>query len=390
MKLCDLKAKLDYLLKVHLAYDWDNVGLCIGSLDEDISSITLSLELCDEVIDDAIKNKSNMIIVHHPLIFTGIKNIVDNDHKQKMIIKLIKNNIALYVAHTNFDIIEGGLNDYVINLFSVEKVQPLTDDYDINTLGRLAVLKEPMSLKNMVCHIQEKLNSKNIRSMDVVVENATTNKKNNNTSIMYEEASLILEPFSMKLIVKLESFDIHVYAKDGYIYTAESPNLNWEKRINQKMVKEFLASVYNQNEVYDILKNNIDKIELEEIKGNYIITILDPYIIKDLIEKHLLIGTIDDTPKKILIDDEIFLKYIVDKKTLLPIAFIFSANISYEYGVENLTVGAKYFNINNVKRITLPNEVKNAKLAKKEKVLNNEYLNFLFSIVIKTFTSFLS
>lgn len=210
-------------------------------------------------------------------------------------------------------------------------------------------------------------NSKNIRSMDVVVENTTTNKKNNNTSIMYEEASLILEPFSMKLIVKLESFDIHVYAKDGYIYTAESSNFNWEKRINQKMIKEFQVSVYNQNEVYNIIKNNIDKIELEEIRGNYIITISDPYIIKELIEKHLLMGTIDNSPKNILIDDEIFLKFIVDRRTLLPIAFIFSANISYEYGVENLTVGAKYFNINNVKTITLPNEVKNAKLIKKRK-----------------------
>jgi hypothetical protein len=210
-------------------------------------------------------------------------------------------------------------------------------------------------------------NSKNIRSMDVVVENATTNKKNNNTSIMYEEASLILEPFSMKLIVKLESFDIHVYAKDGYIYTAESSNFNWEKRINQKMIKEFQVSVYNQNEVYNIIKNNIDKIKLEEIRGNYIITISDPYIIKELIEKHLLMGTIDNSPKNILIDDEIFLKFIVDKRTLLPIAFIFSANISYEYGIENLTVGAKYFNINNVKTITLPNEVKNAKLIKKRK-----------------------
>ncbi len=209
-------------------------------------------------------------------------------------------------------------------------------------------------------------NSKNIKSMDIIAEDTIVNKNNNDTLIIYKEASLILEPFSMKLIVKLESFDIHVYAKDGYIYTAESPNLNWEKRINQKMVKEFLASVYNQNEVYDILKNNIDKIELEEIRGNYIITILDPYIIKELIEKHLLMG-IDNNPKNILIDDEIFLKYIVDKKTLLPIAFIFSANISYEYGVENLTVGAKYFNINNVKTITLPNEVKNAKLAKKRK-----------------------
>ncbi|MHB9335995.1 DUF6612 family protein [Fusobacterium polymorphum] len=209
-------------------------------------------------------------------------------------------------------------------------------------------------------------NSKNIKSMDIITEDTIVNKNNNDTLIIYKEASLILKPFSMKLSVKMPSFDIYVYAKDGYIYTAESPNLNWEKRINQKMVKEFLASVYNQNEVYDILKNNIDKIELEEIRGNYIITILDPYIIKELIEKHLLMG-IDNNPKNILIDDEIFLKYIVDKKTLLPIAFIFSANISYEYGVENLMVGAKYFNINNVKTITLPNEVKNAKLAKKRK-----------------------
>ena len=209
-------------------------------------------------------------------------------------------------------------------------------------------------------------NSKNIKSMDIITEDTIFNKNNNDTLIIYKEASLILKPFSMKLSVKMPSFDIYVYAKDGYIYTAESPNLNWEKRINQKMVKEFLASLYNQNEVYDILKNNIDKIELEEIRGNYIITILDPYIIKELIEKHLLMG-IDNNPKNILIDDEIFLKYIVDKKTLLPIAFIFSANISYEYGVENLMVGAKYFNINNVKTITLPNEVKNAKLAKKRK-----------------------
>ena len=132
------------------------------------------------------------------------------------------------------------------------------------------------------------------------------------------------------------------------------------------LLLNFQLHIYNQNEVYNIIKNNIDKIELEEIRGNYIITILDPYIIKELIEKHLLMG-IDNNPKNILIDDEIFLKYIVDKKTLLPIAFIFSANISYEYGVENLTVGAKYFNINNVKTITLPNEVKNAKLAKKRK-----------------------
>ena len=213
-------------------------------------------------------------------------------------------------------------------------------------------------------------NSKNIKNMDVIVEDTTVNRNTNETLIVYNEASLIFKPFSMKLTIKMPSFDIYVYAKDGYICTAESFDFNWKKRINQKMVKEFQASVYNQNEVYNIIKNNIDKIELEEIRGNYILTISDPYIVKDLIDKHLLMGTTDNSLKKILVDDEIFLKFIVDKKSLLPIAFIFSANISYEYGVENLTVGAKYFNINNVKTITLPNEVKNAKLIKRKGTQN--------------------
>ncbi|WP_339056146.1 hypothetical protein KSU07_04955 [Fusobacterium animalis] len=88
-------------------------------------------------------------------------------------------------------------------------------------------------------------NSKNIKSIDVVVEDTIVNKNNNDTLIVYKEASLILKPFSMKLTIKMPSFDIYVYAKDGYICTAESFDFNWKKRINQKMVKEFQASVYN-------------------------------------------------------------------------------------------------------------------------------------------------
>ena len=147
MILFNLKEKLDELLNINLAYDWDNVGLLIGELDSNITSITTALELCDDVIDDAIKKKSNMILVHHPLIFSPIKKVVDIDDKQKMIIKLIKNNISLYVAHTNFDIIEGGLNDYILNLLDVCDIKPLTDDEDINTIGRIATLQTPMLLE---------------------------------------------------------------------------------------------------------------------------------------------------------------------------------------------------------------------------------------------------
>lgn len=83
MKLYELRTKLDQALRIDLAYDWDNVGLSIGNMDSEITSITVSLELCDEVIDDAIANNSNLIILHHPLIFSELKNIIDDDYKQK-------------------------------------------------------------------------------------------------------------------------------------------------------------------------------------------------------------------------------------------------------------------------------------------------------------------
>lgn len=163
MILFNLKEKLDELLNINLAYDWDNVGLLVGELDSNITSITTALELCDDVIDDAIKKKSNMILVHHPLIFSPIKKVVDIDDKQKMIIKLIKNNISLYVAHTNFDIIEGGLNDYILNLLDVCDIRPLTDDKDINTIGRIATLQTPMLLEDFALYIQEALDIKHPR-----------------------------------------------------------------------------------------------------------------------------------------------------------------------------------------------------------------------------------
>ena len=64
-----------------LAYNWDNVGLQIGSLNKDISNILLSLDLTLEVVDEAINNNSEMIIVHHPLIFSAIKSINTDTYK---------------------------------------------------------------------------------------------------------------------------------------------------------------------------------------------------------------------------------------------------------------------------------------------------------------------
>ena len=79
-----------------LAYNWDNVGLQIGTLNKDIGKILLSLDLTLEVVNEAINNGTELIIVHHPLIFSALKSINTDTYKGKVIEKLIKSDITLY------------------------------------------------------------------------------------------------------------------------------------------------------------------------------------------------------------------------------------------------------------------------------------------------------
>ena len=106
MQLEQLKVNLDELLKPNLAYDWDNVGLSIGDKTAYVNKVLITLEINEAVVDEAISKDVQLIISHHPLIFRPIKSITNFDDKGNILLKLIKNSIGVYVAHTNFDIID--------------------------------------------------------------------------------------------------------------------------------------------------------------------------------------------------------------------------------------------------------------------------------------------
>lgn len=156
MNLAFLSSELDKILQRDLAYSWDNAGLLVGERQSEITSVTLALELSEEVIEDALKNGSNMIITHHPLIFSSLKSVTDKDKKQSYIIRLIHNKIALYSAHTNFDRIKGGLNDYVIRLLDVDEVSDFAKEDDGYYIGKTAKLKNQMTAKEFVSHVCKK------------------------------------------------------------------------------------------------------------------------------------------------------------------------------------------------------------------------------------------
>lgn len=138
MRLRDLIKVIEEKYPTNLAYDWDNVGLLVGDWDSEINKVLVSIEANEKLIEEAIENDIDLIVTHHPFIFSKIKRITTSELKGKLIHKLIKNDIAIYSMHTNFDIANEGLNDYFMSLLGIEKSEILDVTYS-EQLYKLAV-----------------------------------------------------------------------------------------------------------------------------------------------------------------------------------------------------------------------------------------------------------
>lgn len=89
---------------------YDNAGLIIGDRETTITSALITLDITEAVIDEAIEVGCELIISHHPILFKGIRRLNGNSYVERCVIKAIKNDIAIYAAHTNLDSIIGGVN----------------------------------------------------------------------------------------------------------------------------------------------------------------------------------------------------------------------------------------------------------------------------------------
>ncbi len=135
----DLVALLEELMPSNLAEDWDNVGLMLGRRGKAVKKILLALDLTKEVVEQAISQKADLIVTHHPAIFKKLKRVVDNDWQQDLLLTLAENGIAVYSAHTNLDCVSTGVNDVLAKLLKLEDTDVLDDS---NGLGRIGVVEE--------------------------------------------------------------------------------------------------------------------------------------------------------------------------------------------------------------------------------------------------------
>ena len=162
LKVKDIIGNLE---KKYPKANWDNVGLIVGKLNQEVRKVQLSLDATDKAIENAIKNNADLIITHHPMIFKPVKTITTMDNLGRKIIKLIENNKSLYAMHTNLDSSKDGLNDYILNLLEVENSKIIdVNEFDNEVgIGRLYTLSKEMNIDEYATFVKNSLKIKNIR-----------------------------------------------------------------------------------------------------------------------------------------------------------------------------------------------------------------------------------
>ena len=125
MKVKDIILAIEEFAPPPLQESWDNAGLIVGDELAEIESAVITLDVNEKVIDDAIEKGDQLIIAHHPLIFAGLKKINGKTDVERALIKAIKNNIAIYAAHTNLDVVKHGVSWKIAQKMGLKSIQTL-------------------------------------------------------------------------------------------------------------------------------------------------------------------------------------------------------------------------------------------------------------------------
>ena len=143
---------------------WDNSGLCIGSADAPVTSVLLGLDCTPELVDEAIECGADMIVTHHPLIFSGLKKITPDDMVGQAVFKAIKAGISIYAAHTNADKVIAGVSGAMAAKLGLKDVQILDEDGEGTGLGVVRNLPEPMTAQQAVELVKERFSLQAVRT----------------------------------------------------------------------------------------------------------------------------------------------------------------------------------------------------------------------------------
>ncbi|MEU5641906.1 Nif3-like dinuclear metal center hexameric protein [Streptomyces milbemycinicus] len=150
--LSDVLAALDALWPPERAEQWDAVGTVCGDPDAEVGRVLFAVDPVQEVADEAVKLGADLLVTHHPLYLRGTTTVAASTFKGRVVHTLIKNDIALHVAHTNADRADPGVSDALAGALDLRITGPLvpdpTDPAGRRGLGRVCELDHPVALRD--------------------------------------------------------------------------------------------------------------------------------------------------------------------------------------------------------------------------------------------------
>ena len=151
----EIKSFMESWAKDEYQLSWDNSGSQV-EFKENTDSVVLAMDVTDKVIDKALEMDANLIISHHPMFFSGSKNIIEGTYLGDNIIKLIKNNISVFSYHTSMDVADDGVNDTLFEKLDLKNKSILTYEEE-KPMGLIGEFERELTLTDLDKLLKEKL-----------------------------------------------------------------------------------------------------------------------------------------------------------------------------------------------------------------------------------------
>ncbi len=160
-RLSEVIAALETLWPAERAESWDAVGTVAGDPDQQVTRVLFAVDPVQKIVDEAVKLGADLLVTHHPLYLRGTTTVAASHFKGRVVHTLIKNDIALHVAHTNADTADPGVSDALAGALDLRVTGPLvpdpTDPGGRRGLGRLCALDHPVTVREFAARAAERL-----------------------------------------------------------------------------------------------------------------------------------------------------------------------------------------------------------------------------------------
>ena len=160
MKVKDIIKVIEDFAPLSVQEGWDNSGLCVGSPEDEVNGVLLALDCTPELVDEAVACGADMIVTHHPLIFSGLKKISPDTQVGRAVIKAVRAGVSIYAAHTSADKVMAGVSGAMARRLGLVDVEILQKDGEDTGLGVVGNLPQPLSSDDVVMFVKERFGLK--------------------------------------------------------------------------------------------------------------------------------------------------------------------------------------------------------------------------------------